>query len=112
MSEEISNGPTGRPQLCAGQCATCIGRPGNLMDLRPGRLRGMVNGALQSGGLIICHETLSYGQNPERGRAACRWFYEQFGHLSNIIRITERLGGFDEIELPAGDEEDQEQEAG
>lgn len=111
MSEEISNGPNGRPQLCADQCATCIGRSGNLMKLRPGRLKGMVNGALQSGGLIICHETLTYGQNPGQGRAACRWFYDQFGHLSNIIRISERLGGFDEIELPAEDEDD-EQEAG
>lgn len=106
MIEEISKGPNGRPQLCAGQCATCIGRPGNLMKLRSGRLREMVNSALQSGGLIICHETLTYGQNPERGRAACRWFYEQFGHLSNFTRIIERLGGFDEIELPGDDEEE------
>lgn len=110
MSREESfyDPATGQPQVCSGQCSTCIGRPGNLMDLKPGRVRRMVRDAVQSGGAIICHQTLSFGDHPEQGGAVCRWFYDAFGHQSNVIRIMSRIGeGFKEIELPAEDEEDE-----
>lgn len=89
-----------KPRVLSEQCATCIGRPGNVMNLRPGRVKGLVNGAIQQGSQgIPCHETLSYGQHPETGEAMCRWFYDTFGHLCNYVRIMQRLGGFEEVTI-------------
>jgi hypothetical protein len=104
-------GTDGRPRVLSDQCSTCIGRPGNLMKLNPGRVKGMVQSAVTSGGGIICHQTLPYGDHPDFGGALCRWFYDHYGHLSNGIRIAERLGGLAEVDPPADDEEE-EQEAG
>jgi hypothetical protein len=99
--------PGDKEQLCARQCATCVGRPGNLMGLRPGRLQALIRDNTGQGTMgLICHETLRYGQHPEQGEALCRWFYERFGHLVNGIRVMERLGGFDEIELPGMEDSD------
>jgi hypothetical protein len=110
--ESFYDPATGQPQVCAQQCSDCIGRPGNPMQLNPGRVGQMVRGAVSSGGAIICHQTLSYGDHPEQGGAVCRWFYDTYGHLSNVIRIMSRIGeGFKEIELPAEDEEDDQAEA-
>ena len=101
-------GRDGRPRVLSDQCSTCIGRPGNLMKLNPGRVKQMVEDAVNSGGGIICHQTLSYGDHPDFGGAMCHWFYASFGHLSNGVRIAERLGGFAVVDPPADDEEDQE----
>jgi hypothetical protein len=42
----------------AEKCHTCIFRPGNVMHLRPGRVKGMVEEARQNWSVIPCHETL------------------------------------------------------
>jgi|HubBroStandDraft_2_1064218.scaffolds.fasta_scaffold1219154_2 hypothetical protein len=99
-------GPDGRPQVCARQCSTCIGLPGNPMDLKPGPVWQMVRRAVNSCGAIICHQTLSYGDHPEQGGAVCRWFYDTYGHLSGGVRVQARIGdGFREIELPGGEDD-------
>jgi hypothetical protein len=90
-----------RPRVLTRQCATCIGRPGNVMDLRPGRLKMMVEEALRQGNQgIICHLTLGYGGNPDFGGALCRWFYDTYGSQSNFIRVMWRIGGFTEVDPP------------
>jgi len=92
---------THKPRLLSEQCSTCVGRPGNLMHLRPGRLRKLINDNIQQGAQgLVCHQTLSYGGHPEFGDAFCRWFYDTYGHLSNYLRIVERLGGFTEVAPP------------
>lgn len=101
--EETILGPDGKPRVLSEQCSTCIGRPGNLMQLDPGRVRRMVREAVNGGG-IICHQTLSYGDYPEFGGAACRWFYDHYGHLCNLFRIYGRIGGFTEVEPPQDNE--------
>jgi hypothetical protein len=96
----------GRPRVLREQCATCIGRPGNLMHLQPGRVRTLVRQSLQEGCQgIICHQTLSYGEHPESGPALCRWFYDRYGALSNFVRVIERIGGFTVVSLPGEKEE-------
>lgn len=106
MSGENILGRDGKPRVLSEQCSTCIGRPGNLMDLRPGRVRQMVRDGVNSGGGIVCHQTLSYGDHPDFGPAACRWFYDTYGRLCNLYRIYGRLGGFTEVDPPR--EEDDE----
>lgn len=105
VSESCFDRATGRPRLLSAQCTTCIGRPGNLMRLRAGRLKSMVTEALRQGSQgIICHQTLSYGAYPGFGGALCRWFYDAYGPQSNFIRGIERIGGFTEVAPPEGEE--------
>lgn len=92
-------GPNG-PRLCADKCSTCIFRPGNPMDLRPGRVQQMVRDSLNAGSFITCHSTLP-GVQDGAAPAICRGFFDAYGHLSNVLRIYGRLGGFDEIEPPS-----------
>lgn len=95
---------TGKPRLLSEQCWTCVGRPHNEADLRPGRLRELIqsNTGPEAYGLV-CHETLDYDDDGEPcgdRQAFCHWFYEQFGQQANYIRICERLGGFTEVDPP------------
>jgi hypothetical protein len=76
----------GKVHVRRAQCATCIGRPGNLMHLEPGRVESMVADA-QPDGCIPCHAHLYQGAHVE---PVCRWFYDN--HATRPIRIAERLG--------------------
>lgn len=99
-----------RPRLLTEKCETCIFRPGNPMRLNAGRVREMVNAAVQSGGSIICHSTIEFRDDDEGGssrpyrddEAMCRGFYDAAGPRSNFVRVMERLGGFEEVPPPAG----------
>jgi hypothetical protein len=73
------------------RCATCVFRPGNLMHLRPGRLRELVRENLAAGALLTCHDTLSYGAHPEVGEAVCRGFWDRYRQQTNTWRVMERL---------------------
>lgn len=110
--ENVIDPVTRKPRLLKEQCSTCVGRPGNLMHLRTGRLKDLIqaNTGPEAHGLV-CHQTLSYGDDPDARPAFCRWFYDGFGHLANYIRISERLGGFTEVDPPGkteGDDHDAE----
>jgi len=100
MQESLIDPATGKPRLLAEMCSTCVFRPGNLMRLRPGRLKDLIrqNTGPEAQGLH-CHQT-TYGQNPETGLALCRGFYDRFGQLANFIRVCERIGGFTEVVPP------------
>lgn len=92
----------GKPRLLSERCETCIFHAGNRMKLHEGRVKGMVEDALNAGGFIVCHKTLPGSMNPEKVQAAvCRGFYEGFGPRSNVLRIYDRLGGFIEVDPPA-----------
>lgn len=100
-SPSVLDKETGKPRLLEDKCGTCIFRPGNLMRLKPGRVRGMVRDAIAGGGFITCHATLPGPHNPTRAQAAiCRGFHDAHGHRSNLLRIFGRLGGFTEVPVP------------
>lgn len=80
----------GRVRVCEDMCATCIFRPGNLMDLRPGRVRQMVDYARKHDSTIVCHKTLD-----DPLQAACRGFFERFP--TPPLQIAERIGIIDWI---------------
>jgi hypothetical protein len=75
------------------QCDTCIFRPGNLMRLRKGRVKEMVEGATRNDSCIPCHSTLYSGQE-----AVCRGFFDRYavngkGKLvASRLQIADRLG--------------------
>lgn len=65
----------GKVHVQAAMCDTCIFRPGNLMQLQPGRVASMVEQATEAQSCIPCHKT-THGQD-KRGEAVCRGFYER-----------------------------------
>lgn len=83
----------GRVHVCREMCSTCIFRPGNLMSLRPGRVKDMVAEARAEESAIICHSTLS-GDN-----AACRGFFDRYP--TQPLQIAERLGLIEWVEPPS-----------
>jgi hypothetical protein len=62
----------GRVHVQAEMCSTCIFRPGNLMGLHSGRVRGMVDEALTDESAIVCHQTLD---GPDG--SVCRGFFDR-----------------------------------
>jgi hypothetical protein len=86
------DGPLTRSGLrvCAAMCSTCVFRPGNLMSLRAGRLRGMVDESLAYDSFIPCHKTL------DGERAVCRGYWDRhsgdtlacrLGHVFGVIEV-------------------------
>jgi hypothetical protein len=105
MEINIIDHAAGKPRVLSEQCATCVGRPGNIADLRAGRLRELVRENTGDGKMgLVCHSTIDYSQ-PDGGdrQAICRWFYDTFGHLANGIRVMQRIGGFLEVPPPEVD---------
>jgi hypothetical protein len=74
----------GRVHVLAEMCGTCIFRPGNLMDLRRGRVAQMVRDAKRNESCIPCHDTLD-----GRERAVCRGFYDL--HATAPLQTAARL---------------------
>jgi hypothetical protein len=95
---DVFDAETRLPRMCAEQCSTCIFRPGNPMDLRPGRLRDITRSALRADSFIVCHSTLP-GPQQVAPPAICRGFADRYS--TNLLRIWGRLGGFVDVDLPA-----------
>lgn len=78
-------------------CATCIFRPGNLMDLDPGRVEQMVADSVREDTAIICHDTLDATDDEGEWiidviggpQAVCRGFYDR--HKTQPLQVAERL---------------------
>lgn len=83
----------GRVHVCRTMCSTCIFRPGNLMNLEPGRVRQMVRDAKRDESAIICHQTL---QTRPRRNAVCRGFFDR--HDTAPLQIAERLGLIEQVD--------------
>jgi hypothetical protein len=89
-------GPNGF-RLLTEQCATCIFRPGNLMHLRPGRLRELTRETVAGDGYIVCHSTLPGAAADDVKPAICRGFANRYS--TNALRVFERLG-FEDVPPP------------
>lgn len=82
-----------QPAVCARQCSTCVFRPGNPFPFTT--IRDVLQTNREQGTALMCHKT-TYGQ-AER-EAVCRGFYDAYGESINIIRVINRLGGFEEVD--------------
>lgn len=69
-------------------CATCVFRSGNLMHLRTGRLRGMIDAALQADAAITCHSTL---YRDDIRPAVCRGFFDRYADDVLSLRTARML---------------------
>jgi hypothetical protein len=89
---------TMRTRLLSRMCDTCVFRPGNLMHLRQGRLRDLVEEARAAESYIVCHSTLP-GMAPEGVQpAVCRGFADRY--RTQALQAVERFFGFTEVEPP------------
>jgi hypothetical protein len=68
-------------------CATCIFRPGNLMNLTDDRVNQMVIDATRKEGTIPCHKHL-YDDQPIE--PVCRGFFDK--HSTPLLQVADRLG--------------------
>lgn len=79
----------GKVNVCTKRCSDCVFRPGNQMNLNPGRLKELVDANLKADTGLICHQT-TFGQD-ERGEALCRGFYDQYGADVTPLRMAKAL---------------------
>lgn len=86
----------GSVHVLARQCETCIFRPGNVMNLRRGRVADLVRASLAKDTAIICHDTY------KGDRAVCRGFYDRFAARVFPLRFARMLGLIVEQEPPGG----------
>jgi hypothetical protein len=96
--QDITDPATGLSRLLSERCSTCILRPGDKMYLGPERTAAFVRQVLAEGTYVVCHQTLTYGDNPGFGPAICRGFYDAFAGRSAaliLLRACRRL-----IEVP------------
>jgi hypothetical protein len=94
----VGDPETMRTRLLARMCDTCVFRPGNLMHLRQGRLRDLVEQARAAERYIVCHSTLP-GMAPEGVQpAVCRGFADRY--RTRALQVIEWLFGFTEVEPP------------
>lgn len=68
------------------RCGTCIFRPGNLMMLEAGRVKGMVTEAVGNGSVIPCHSTLG-SDLP----AICRGYWDGYAEEVPVLRLAQAL---------------------
>lgn len=100
LREEYGRQPPyrdGKVHVLSEKCATCIFRPGNLMSLEPGRVKGMVDGSLAENTAITCHATLYQSEVPE---ALCRGFVDAYGDRSPVLRMAQAMGVLEEVPPP------------
>lgn len=84
------NGPNGI-RIMREQCSTCIYRPGNLMQLRHGRVADMTRECRARDTNVVCHQTLS-----DKLGAFCRGSVD--AHAGQLVRIGERLNSIELVE--------------
>lgn len=84
----------GKVHVMSEKCSTCIFRPGNLMNLEPGRVKEMVAGSLAEDAGITCHKTL-YGQREQE--ATCRGFYDAYADQVTPLRMARAMGIIEEV---------------
>lgn len=83
----------GKVHVLSEMCETCIFRPKNLMSLRSGRVRGMIDSALENDSCITCHSTI-YRDDVEP--SICRGFFDRHKTLPIRLALTMGLIEYDE----------------
>lgn len=100
LRQDITDRASGLSRLLSQRCSTCILRPGDKMRLGPQRTAAFVRHTLAQGTYVICHQTLTYGDNPSFGPAICRGFYDAYADRSPALRLLHAFQRLTEVEPP------------
>jgi hypothetical protein len=90
----------GEVHVLADRCPTCIFRPGNLVNLNPGRVKRMVDGCREDpsgGGNIPCHATI---WTRDVRPAICRGFYDAYRRDIPLLEAAAHMGIVAEDPVP------------
>jgi hypothetical protein len=98
--QDITDPATGLSRLLAERCSTCILRPGDKMHLGAEHTAAFVRQALDAGSYVVCHQTLTYGDNPDFGPAICRGFFDAYANRSPALRLLRAFSRLTEVEPP------------
>lgn len=90
----------GKVHVLSDKCKTCIFRPGNLMHLRAGRVKDMVETSISQEAAITCHSTLKH---PETPRAICRGFFDSYSNEVFPLRLAKALNAIEYQDEPEDD---------
>jgi len=82
--QDITDPATGLSRLLSVRCSTCILRHGDKMHLGAGHTAAFVRQALDAGSYVVCHQTLTYGDNPGFGPAICRGFFDAYAKAREL----------------------------
>lgn len=88
----------GKVHVMPAMCSTCIFRPGNLMTLQPGRVKGMVDEATANESVIPCHKTI-HGQREQE--AVCRGYYDAQVDRVHTLWLAAAMNIIEEVEPDA-----------
>lgn len=77
----------GRVHVLSRRCDTCVFRAGNLMSLRAGRLKELVEENLAADTAFACHETLNADE------ALCRGFVDRYADRVSALRLAQVVPG-------------------
>jgi hypothetical protein len=113
-AHDVIDGRSGKVRVLSSRCGTCIFRPGNPLELDPGRTEEVISRNVAAGALLTCHSTLPYGPYPEFGPAVCAGFWARHGLETAAGRIAKFMLGIVRIKPPedetaavtAGEEDD------
>ena len=100
LPQDITDPATGLSRLLSERCSTCILRPGDKMHLGPEQTAAFVRRVLAEGTFVVCHQTLTYGDNPDFGPAICRGFFDAFAGRSPALRLLRAFGRLIEVGPP------------
>jgi hypothetical protein len=100
LPQDITDPATGLSRLLAERCSTCILRPGDKMHLGPEQTTAFVRRTLAEGTYVVCHQTLTYGDNPDFGPAICRGFFDAYADRSSALRLLRAFGRLTEVDSP------------
>lgn len=91
----------GSVHVMSEKCSTCVFRTGNLMHLRPGRLKEMTDHVQATGIPFSCHQTLPYAGTKHvdhyGGAALCHGAVEVYGSDSTTMRLAYTLDIITEV---------------
>ena len=96
--EDITDPATGLSRLLAARCSTCILRPGDKMHLGARHTAAFIRHVQAEGTYVVCHQTLTYGDNPGFGPAICRGFADACD--TPALRLLRAFGRLLEVDPP------------
>ncbi len=76
-------------------CKNCLLSADSIVS--PKRRKEIIQGCARDQSHFICHKASINGED-----VCCRTFYDKLGHVSQLIRIMERLNAIEFVEVPEG----------
>jgi hypothetical protein len=70
------------------------------MHLGPQDTARFVREALADGSYVVCHQTLTFGDNPGFGPAICRGFFDAYAARSRALVLLRAFRRLTEVEPP------------